>query len=68
MVRVEAPRLPDGPTAEAASSGAELLPRWDLSDLYDGVDSPDLARDLEEAKRTIGGAVRRRPRGGAGAL
>jgi oligoendopeptidase F len=51
MVRVEAPRLPDGPTAEAASGGADLLPRWDLSDLYDGVDSPDLGRDLEEAKQ-----------------
>ena len=47
MVRVETPRLPDG----ASGGVAELLPHWDLSDLYDGMESPALARDLEEANR-----------------
>ena len=46
MGRVETPRLPDGPSGGAS----ELLPHWDLSDLYDGMESPALARDLEEAK------------------
>ena len=50
MVRVEAPRLPDGPTAETAPTGAELLPRWDLSDLYDGVDSPQPVAGLGGSK------------------
>src|SRR5205085_2411821 len=37
-------------TAEAASFGADLgpLPEWDLSDLYPGRDSPELARDLSQ--------------------
>ena len=51
MVRVEAPRLPDGPAAEAASGAAPVLPRWDLSDLYGGLNSRALAQDLEEAKQ-----------------
>jgi oligoendopeptidase F len=46
MVRVETPRLPNGP-----SGASDLLPHWDLTDLYDGIDSPTLARDLEQAKR-----------------
>jgi oligoendopeptidase F len=50
MVRVETPRLPDGPSAVPVSGASELLPRWDLSDLYDGVDSPILAQDLDEAR------------------
>jgi oligoendopeptidase F len=42
--------MPDG-TAEAGAKGqAELLPVWDLKDLYDGTESPALARDLEESK------------------
>jgi oligoendopeptidase F len=49
MVRVETPRLPDGAQAGVAPGAAELLPRWDLSDLYDGIDSPALARDLGAA-------------------
>jgi oligoendopeptidase F len=51
MVRVEAPRLPNGPAAEAASGAADVLPRWDLSDLYGSLDSPALTQDLEEAKQ-----------------
>ena len=51
MVRVEAPRLPDGPAAEAAPGVANVLPRWDLSDLYGSLDSPALTQDLEEAKQ-----------------
>jgi oligoendopeptidase F len=47
MVRVETPRLPDG----ASAGAAERLPHWDLSDLYDGMDSPALSRDLDEAKQ-----------------
>ncbi len=45
MVRVETLRLPDGPTG-----AAELLPSWDLTDLYDGIDSPALAHDLAVAQ------------------
>jgi oligoendopeptidase F len=46
MVRVETPRLPDGP-----SGASERLPQWDLSDLYEGMDSPALAQDLDDAKQ-----------------
>ena len=51
MARFELQRLPDGPLTGSASSAAERLPSWDLSDLYDGVDSPVLLRDLEDAKQ-----------------
>jgi oligoendopeptidase F len=50
MVRGDTPRLPDGPAAMAALAPAELLPRWDLTDLYDGMESPALLRDLDQAR------------------
>ena len=50
MGRVEAPCVPDGHAAGASSGAAERLPQWDLSDLYDGTDSPALHRDLDDAK------------------
>ena len=50
MGPAKAPRLPDGSEAGAASGAAEQLPRWDLADLYDGVDSPSLALDLDLAQ------------------
>ncbi len=50
MRRPEAPALPDGAEAGAASAAAERLPSWDLSDLYDGVESAALARDLDDAR------------------
>jgi oligoendopeptidase F len=50
MLRLEAPALPDGAEAGAASAAVEGLPSWDLSDLYDGVESAALARDLDDAK------------------
>jgi oligoendopeptidase F len=49
MVRADTPRLPDGPAAMAEPTPAELLPRWDLTDLYDGMESPALLRDLDQA-------------------
>ena len=36
-------------TAEASDQTLAALPEWDLSDLYPGPDSPELARDLERA-------------------
>src|SRR5690606_5788279 len=38
-------------TAEGATSAEAALPRWDLGDLYPGLDSPELARDLDAAER-----------------
>ncbi len=52
MVGLRMSRLPDGPSVGPARDAAELLPSWDLSDLYDGVDSPRLAQDLEQAKES----------------
>jgi oligoendopeptidase F len=54
MVRADKPHLPDGrgPVGQAvsgASGGAERLPHWDLTDLYDGIESASLARDLDQA-------------------
>ncbi|WP_227320360.1 M3 family oligoendopeptidase [Acidisoma silvae] len=42
--------MTDGPASGGASGQAELLPSWDLADLYDGVDSPALLHDLETSK------------------
>nr|WP_227307668.1 M3 family oligoendopeptidase [Acidisoma cellulosilyticum] len=42
--------MPDGPASGGAPVQGPLLPAWDLADLYDGVDSPALLRDLEESK------------------
>jgi oligoendopeptidase F len=41
-------------TADAAETGRDDLPKWDLSDLYPGPDSPQLAADLDrmEAQAT----------------
>ena len=50
MTGVKAQPVPDGHNAGASSGAAERLPQWDLSDLYDGIDSPVLQRDLEDAK------------------
>jgi oligoendopeptidase F len=50
MLRLEAPSLPDGAEIGAAPAAAERLPSWDLSDLYDGVESAALARDLDDAR------------------
>jgi len=38
-------------SAAVASSGAELglLPEWDLTDLYNGLDAPEVISDLKEA-------------------
>src|SRR5262249_47647711 len=50
-------RGPAGPqiawaTAAAESAKArEDLPRWNLADLYAGIDAPELSRDLEAAER-----------------
>jgi oligoendopeptidase F len=50
-------RSPDGqgasPVSDAAPSPSsnDLLPEWDLSDLYAGMDSPDLERDFANANR-----------------
>ena len=41
-----APRLPEVSTASAALGH---LPEWDLTDLYPGLDSPELKADLERA-------------------
>ncbi len=38
--------------ASAQAINEEDLPTWDLSDLYDGPDSPALATDLEKAARS----------------
>jgi oligoendopeptidase F len=40
----------DRPEAGVMES-AESLPNWDLSDLYPGLESPELAADLDEAAR-----------------
>jgi oligoendopeptidase F len=37
--------------AETGSSRLGDLPEWDLSDLYAGIEAPELARDLTEAAR-----------------
>ncbi len=42
-------RAATGASAATLACAAEL-PTWDLSDLYPGQDSPDLARDLDEAE------------------
>lgn len=54
-LRTAAPSLPsghacrpDGALADSASD--EALPRWDLDDLYPGIDSPMLAKDLDQAE------------------
>ncbi len=39
----------DGAGEPAAPDDLGALPEWDLSDLYPGPDSPELARDLEDA-------------------
>jgi oligoendopeptidase F len=38
-------------TAVAEAAKAEDLPRWNLVDLYPGIDSPALTRDLEASER-----------------
>ncbi len=45
MTSVETPRPPDG-----AGGGSGGLPTWDLSDLYDGIESSALAGDLSAAQ------------------
>jgi len=35
----------------AAATQAESLPEWDLSDLYPGPDSPELARDIAQVQK-----------------
>ena len=34
-------------TAAAAGVSAEVLPEWNLADLYSGIDAPELSRDLK---------------------
>ena len=51
----ESPKMSDphrAPEAQATKGHNEFgtLPEWDLSDLYPGVDSPELKRDLEWAE------------------
>ncbi|MCJ8144955.1 M3 family oligoendopeptidase [Ancylobacter sp. A5.8] len=43
--------VPRSPAAHAAApaSGLGSLPQWDLSDLYPGLDSPELTADLQNA-------------------
>ena len=54
-LRTAAPSLPSGHAcrpdgALADSESDEALPRWDLDDLYPGIDSPVLAKDLDQAE------------------
>ncbi len=40
--------------ADRASNGAgESLPSWDLSDLYPGLDSPELESELTRAAKAV---------------
>ena len=50
MVRNEMFCLPDGTASGGAPGQTELLPAWDLTDLYDGTECPALLRDLEKSK------------------
>jgi oligoendopeptidase F len=51
MRPADLPRLPDGQGLPQAGTpaDAEMLPSWDLSDLYDSPESPRIAADLERA-------------------
>jgi oligoendopeptidase F len=53
MRPADLPRLPDGQGLSQAGTpaDAEVLPSWDLSDLYDSPESPRIAADLERAMR-----------------
>ncbi len=50
MVLTETLCLPDGAVRAGTPDPAELLPVWDLTDLYGGTESPTLLRDLEESR------------------
>ncbi len=46
-------RLPEGVSAARAAAKAAdlgLLPEWDLSDLYSGLDAPEFAADMTRAE------------------
>src|SRR5438552_18667621 len=62
-------KLMNDAAAPAATAAADLgpLPEWDLSDLYPGRDSPELARDLGELA-TQAAAFRARYEGRLAAL
>ena len=52
MLRVATPAAAaDGPMTGPEPAVAEALPRWDLSDLYPGMESPELGQALDEARR-----------------
>jgi len=40
---------PCAPEAPAGAAAADVLPAWDLSDLYPGPESPAVAADLDSA-------------------
>ena len=44
---------PDGALAAASEQEGDL-PSWDLSDLYPGPQSPEIAADFAEAERAAG--------------
>ena len=46
------PRAPEGHAARSAAQAVDLgvLPEWDLSDLYDGIDAPAFRDDLARAE------------------
>ena len=45
--------LPTFSTASSAAPAASALPEWNLADLYEGVDSPQLAADLARAEADV---------------
>src|ERR1700710_217433 len=53
MRPADLPRLPDGQGLPKAGTpaDAEVLPSWDLSDLYESPESPRIAADLDRAMR-----------------
>src|SRR5579875_1669615 len=50
MGQIDRASAPDGHAAARNAPAEPALPAWDLSDLYPSLDSPALARDLEQAE------------------
>ncbi|HJS87688.1 MAG TPA: M3 family oligoendopeptidase [Acetobacteraceae bacterium] len=50
MGQIDTASAPDGQAAAPNAIAEPGLPAWDLSDLYPSLDSPALARDLEQAE------------------